>query len=96
MSFIILILIIILLYATLTKYPGIYKVIVMTALVTGMTAAFAIYGLTVFNTADSWVILNTQINKVTFIHACIVWSVADIIVIFKMIKNYRYYVEVNS
>ncbi|PKL17357.1 MAG: hypothetical protein CVV49_11530 [Spirochaetae bacterium HGW-Spirochaetae-5] len=96
MSFIILLLIIILLYATLTKYSGINKVIFMTAIITGMTAAFAIYGLTVFKTADSWIILNTQMNRATFIHACIIWSAADLIVIFKMIKNYRYYIEVNS
>lgn len=96
MSFIILLLIIILLYATLTKYSGINKVIFMTAVITGMTAAFATYGFSVFETADSWVILNTQMNRATFIHAVIIWSAADIIVIFKMIKNYRYYIEVNS
>jgi hypothetical protein len=68
----------------------------MTVFITGMTAAFTIYGLSVFNTTDSWVILNTSMNKTTFIHACIVWFAADIIVIVKMVKNYRYYIEVNS
>lgn len=96
MSFIILLLIIILLYATLTKYGSIYKVLFMTAVITAMTAAFTIYGLGIFDTAESWVILNTQMNRATFIHACIIWSAADLIVIFKMIKNYRYYIEVNS
>jgi len=96
MSFIILLLIIILLYATLTKYSSRYKILLMTTVITAMTAAFMVYGLGVFDSTESWVILNTEINKITFIYACIVWFAADIVVIFKMIKNYRYYIKVNS
>ena len=96
MSFIILILIIILLYATLTKYGSIYKVLFMTALVISMTAAFFIYGMDVFGKSDTFVILNTEMNRTVFIHACIIWSAADLLVIFKIIKNYRKYIAVNS
>ncbi len=96
MSFIILILIIILLYATLTKYSSIYKVMFMALLVAGMTSLFLIYGITVFKSNDSFVILNTSMNKITFIHACIIWYAVDIIVFWKILKNHRKYKEVNS
>jgi len=96
MSFIILILIIILLYATLTKYGSIYKVLFMTALVISMTAAFLIYGMNVFGKSDTLIILNTEMNRTVFIHACIIWSAADLFVILKIFKNYRKYTVVNS
>jgi len=96
MSFIILILIIILLYASLSKYGSIYKVLLMTAVVSGMTAAFFIYGIGIFRESDIFVILDTQMNITAFVHACIIWFTADIIVIYKIIKNYRKYIEINA
>jgi hypothetical protein len=96
MSFIILILIIILLYASLSKYSNLYKVIFMITLVTVMTSAFLIYGLGIFEKRDVLVILNTEMNRTTFFYACIIWFAADLLVIVKIIKNYRKYIEVNS
>jgi len=96
MSFIILTLIIILLYAVLSKYSSIYKVIFMTAIVCGMTSAFLFYGIRTFGKGTVFVILNTEMNMTTFVYACVIWSAADILVIIKMVKNFRNYVEVNS
>ena len=96
MSFIILFLIIIMLYASLSTYKSIYKVIFMTVFLSGMTSAFLMYGLKVFKTGDIFVILNTEMNMTIFIHACVIWVAADLIVFLKIIKNYRQYVEVNA
>ncbi len=96
MSFIILFLIIILLYATLSKYGSIYKVIFMTLLTVGMTSAFLIYGIVVFRSSDVFIILNTEMNRTIFTHACIIWYAADLLVVLKIIKNHRKYKEVNS
>ncbi|HNX24051.1 MAG TPA: hypothetical protein PKG60_08360 [Spirochaetota bacterium] len=96
MSFIILILIIILLYAVLTKYSSMHKVILMTVFVLSMTTAFLIYGINVFKGSDTFVLLNTEMNLTVFVYACIIWFAADILVIFKIVKNYRKYIEVNS
>lgn len=95
MSLIILILIIILLYASLSTYNSIYKVLLMTAIVSGITAAFIVYGIGIFRKGDIFAILDTQMNKTVFIHACVIWFIADIIVIYKIVKNYRYYLEIN-
>ncbi len=96
MSLIILILIIILLYATLSTYQSIFKVLLMTAIVSGMTAVFIIYGISIFRNSDIFAILDTQMNKTVFIHACAAWTAADLLVIYKIIKNYRHYVAVNA
>ena len=96
MSFIILILIIIMLYASLTKYGNLQKVLFMSILMICMTSAFLIYGFNVFKTEDAFVILNTEMNRTVFIYACIIWFAADLIVILKIIRNYRKYIEVNS
>jgi len=96
MSFIILILIIIMLYASLTRYGNIAKVMLITVLISGMTVAFLIYGIHIFGRGNSFVILNTEMNRTVFIHACLVWFAADLLVFFKILKNYRRYKEVNS
>ncbi len=96
MSFIILLLIIVMLYASLTKYGSIYKILFMITVITSMTTAFFIYGIMVFDKSDLFEILNTGMNMTTFIYVCIIWFAADIIVIFKIIKNYRKYLDVNS
>ena len=96
MSLIILILIIILLYASLTKYGSIYKVLLMTVIVAGMTSVFLVYGIGIFRKGDIFILLDTRMNKTVFIHACIIWFAADILVIYKIITNYRKYIEVNA
>ena len=96
MSFVILLLIIFLIYACLTKYGSIAKVIIMSALIFGMTAAFLINGINSLKVSDSFSIVGTEINLIFFVHVCIVWFGADIICAFKIIKNYRYYLEVNG
>lgn len=96
MSFIILILIILLLYASLSKYSNIFKVLLMGLLISGMTSAFIVYGIHIFRITNVFYILNTDLDLPTFINACAIWIAADIIVFFKIIKNYRIYVAVNS
>lgn len=96
MSFIILLLIFIMLYASLTKYGSLYKLLFMTFLTAGMTTSFLLFGLKVFKTNEIFVILNTEMSMTTFIHTCIIWYAADIIVFIKMLKNHRSYLEVNS
>lgn len=96
MSFIILLLIIFLIYACLAKYGSIMKVAVMFALIFGMTAAFLLYGIQMFRTTDVFSIAATEINLLSFIHVCVVWTGADLICAYKIIKNYRYYLEVNG
>jgi hypothetical protein len=96
MSFVILILIIFFLYSMLTKYGSIVKVVAMQGLVFGMTSAFLIYGIRILEDKNTFMIFNTEIDKSSFIHVCIVWFLADMLVTFKIIKNYRHYVEVNS
>lgn len=96
MSFIILILIIFLIYACLTKYDSMLKVAAMISLIIGMTVVFLIYGMYMFSSADVFSIAGTDINLVSFIHVCIVWAGADIICAAKIIRNYRYYLEVNG
>ena len=96
MSFIILILIIVLLYASLSGYGSIFKVLFMAALITGITSAFIFFGIQVFRKSNIFVILNTQMDLRTFIHACAIWIAADLLVFFKIIKNYRVYIAVNS
>ena len=96
MSFAILILIFFLIYSVLTKYGSIVKVVAMQVIVFGMTSAFLMYGIRVLNDGNTFVVLNTEIDKTSFIHVCVVWFLADLIVTFKIIRNYRYYQEVNS
>jgi len=96
MSFIILILIIILLYISLSRYSSIYKVLFMAAVVTSMTTAFLFYGMQIFRENEIFTILNTEMNMTVFIHACLIWFAADILVIFKIVKNLKKYNEVNS
>lgn len=96
MSFAILILIFFLLYSVLTKYGSIVKVIAMQFIVFSMTSAFLVYGLGLLRKGDTFIILNTEIDKASFIHVCIVWFIADLVVTFKIIRNYRYYQAVNS
>ncbi len=96
MSFIILILIIFLIYACLAKYGSIFKAAAMISVISGMTAAFFIYGIYMFRVTDVFSIAGTGINFVSFIHVCAVWTGADIICAFKIMKNYRYYLKVNS
>ena len=95
MSFVILCLIIILLYATLSTYTGLLKTVSMILIVLGMTLAFLFYGLHVLSSEDMISILDTNMNMKLFIHVCIVWFCADIIVIIKIIRNYKRYLEVN-
>jgi len=84
------------LYASFAKYGSIYKVLFMTTLLTGMTSAFLVYGITVLGKSEVFVILNTEMNLTTFIHACVIWFIADMLVIYKISKNYRRYINVNS
>jgi len=96
MSFIILILIIFLIYACLAKYGTMFKAAMMISVIFGMTAVFLIYGIYMFKITDVFSIAGTEINLVSFIHVCAVWTGADIICAFKIMKNYRYYIEVNG
>ncbi len=96
MSFIILLLIVILIYATLSTYGSVIKVVFMSLLVTGMTVGFLLYGLHELTSVGTFSILNTKMNMTVFIHACIVWFAADIIVLYKIVTNYRFYIEVNT
>jgi glycerol-3-phosphate acyltransferase PlsY len=96
MSFVILGLIIFLLYATLSKYSSLFKTIFMIVIVLGITFAFPFYGLHFFSGSDVIVIVKTELNMNYFIHVCAIWFCADILVIIKIIKNYRKYLEVNS
>lgn len=96
MSFIILLLIIFLIYVCLAKYGTIFKAAVMISVIFGMTVAFLIYGIYMFRVTDVFSIAGTEINLVAFIHVCVVWAGADIICAFKIMKNYRYYLEVNG
>jgi hypothetical protein len=68
----------------------------MITLVTSLTSAFLIYGLGIFGKSDVFVILNTEMNRTTFFHVCIIWFAADLLVIVKIIKNYKKYIAVNS
>jgi hypothetical protein len=95
MSFVILGLIIFLIYATLTKYSNLFKVIFMSVIVLGITFAFLFYGLYFFGESDIIVIVRTKLNMKYFIHVCAIWFCADILVIIKIIMNYRKYLEVN-
>lgn len=96
MSFIILLLIIFLIYACLTKYGSVVKVAFMLTLIFGMSAAFLAYGIVMFGRTDVFPIAGTEINLISFIHVSVVWFGADIICAFRIIKNYRYYLEVNG
>ncbi len=96
MSFIILLLIIFLIYACLAKYGTKLKATAMISVIFGMTAAFLIYGVFMFRVTDVFSIAGTDINLVSFIHVCVVWTGADIICAFKIMKNFRYYLEVNG
>lgn len=96
MSLIILFLIIIMLYATLSKYGSVSKVIVMSIFIFGLTLAFLLYGIRQLALHEIFQVLNTQMNLTVFIHACTVWFIADIIVLYKIVTNYRFYVEINS
>jgi len=94
MSLVILCLIIILIYAALTKYSNLFKTISMIVIVLGMTLSFLFYGLNVLNRGELIAILDTNMNMKLFIHVCVVWFCADIIVIIKIIRNYKKYLEV--
>ena len=96
MSFVILALIIFLIYACLTKYGNMGKVALISAVICGMTAGFIYYGLKSLASSDVFTVVGTEINSVFFIHVCAVWIAADLICIYKIIKNYRYYLEINS
>lgn len=96
MSFIILLLIIFLIYACLAKYGTMFKAVMMISVIFAMTAAFLIYGIYMFRLTDVFSIAGTDINLVSFIHVCAVWTGADIICAFRIMKNYRYYLEVNG
>ncbi|MCL1865507.1 MAG: hypothetical protein FWF73_06830 [Spirochaetes bacterium] len=96
MSFVILGLIIFLLYATLSKYGSLFKTLSMIVIVLGMTFAFLFYGLHFFSESDIIVIVKTELNMKYFMHVCGIWFCADILVIVKIIGNYKRYLEVNS
>jgi hypothetical protein len=96
MSFIILAVIIVLLYATFAKYGSVLKAFSVSLFITGLTLAFMLYGLTVFENNSVFTLLNTEMNMAVFVHACIVWFIADILVIYKIARNYRLYLSVNA
>lgn len=96
MSFVILLLIFFLIYASLSKYDSLLRVIYMSTIVFALTGAFIFYGIIKFKAAEVFSILDTTINMTVFIHVCVAWLVADLIVLSKIIKNYRTYIEVNS
>ncbi len=96
MSFIILLLIIFLIYACLAKYGSITKAAVMITIIFGMTAAFTAYGVWMFGRVEVFSLAGTEINLAAFIHVCIVWTGADMICAYRIVKNYRYYLEVNG
>jgi len=96
MSFAILILIFFLIYSLLTKYGNIVKVTAMLGLIFGMTSTFLLYGIRMLDNGNTFIILNTEIDRTSFIHVCVVWFITDLVVTFKIIRNYRYYLEVNS
>lgn len=96
MSFIILVLIIILLYALLTKYSSMHKVLFMILLVSGMTFSFLVFGLSMFSRNSIISILDTEMDMMVFIHVCIVWFAADALVIYRILKQYHKYLDVNS
>lgn len=96
MSLIILFLIIILLYASLSTYGNIFKVLLMTIAIFGMTSTFLVYGLDVFSRGDIFAILDTRMNKTLFVHACAIWFAADMLVLYRIIKSYMKYLEVNA
>jgi len=96
MSFAILILIFFLLYATLSKYDSLLRVVYMTMVVFALTFAFIAYGIFKLQYSESFSLLDTNINLIAFLHISAAWLLADLIVLSKIIKNYRTYVEVNS
>ena len=95
MSFVILALIIFLLYACLTTYGSLLKVIAISAVIYAMTAGFLFYGIRELGRGDVFSVVGTEINLTYFIHVCVVWFAADVVCTVKIIKNYRYYLEVN-
>lgn len=96
MSFVILLLIMYLVYACLATYRSVFPVVLTLAIIFGMTAAFLVYGLYRMDSRGLFVILDTEINRMAFIHVCAVWFASDIVCARLVIKKYRDYLALNA
>ncbi len=96
MSFAILALIIILVSFTVAKYSRTVSVAGAIIVIFAMTIFFLNYSLGRLEGADKFPLLGTFINMKVLIYISIVWLIADIISAWIIIRNYKYYLKVNS
>ena len=84
------------LYICLKKYSSIFSVVSVILVLFVATTAFLFYGLKMLSLADVFVVVNTEINAIAFYNFCAAWYIADIFCLYRAVKIYRQYVQINS
>jgi len=96
MSFVILLFIFGMIYISLKKYTGLFSAAFTIFLLFATTIVFLVYGLYMLSDADTFMVVNTRINALSFYHFCIAWYVADLFCAYRVVRIYKEYVRVNS
>ena len=96
MSFVILLFIFGMIYISLKKYSSLFSVASTVLLLFGLTSAFLFYGIYRLSVSETFIVVNTSINAISFYHFVTVWYIADFFCSYRAIKLYREYLEVNS
>lgn len=96
MSFVILLFIFGMIYISLKKYSSVFSAASTIMLLFTVTTAFLVYGLARLSSAETFIVVNTEINAWAFYHFCTAWYLADIFCSYRVIKLYRKYVTVNN
>jgi hypothetical protein len=82
-------------YICLKKYASLLSAAFTIFLLFAMTTAFLLYGLRMLSGADTFVVVNTDMDALSFCHFCIAWYIADLFCTYRVIRIYRMYVRVN-
>ena len=95
MSFAIFALIFLLVFLALAKYRGLLSVAGAFVLIYGLTTMFLLYGLNSFGADDTFLLMGTDIGRMSFYHLTAAWYAGNIITSLLIIRNYRRYLAVN-
>ncbi len=95
MSFAIFALIFLLVFLALAKYRGVLSVAGAFVLIYGLTTMFLFYGLSSFGSGDSFLLMGTDISRMSFYHLTGAWYAGNLVTSLLIIRNYRRYLEVN-
>lgn len=96
MVFVILGVLVFLIIIVFRKYKSRFSVIATIALITGITTAVLVWGLTILTGESAIRFFYTSIGKSEFYHLVAAWYGMDILCSVTIIRRYREYKKINS